>query len=399
MNTWLPILFWISLGLLCYTYIGYGILVWLLVKVKSLFTPKKTWSDPVNWPTVAVIVTAYNEAECITEKIRNTLALDYPEGQLEFLFVTDGSTDNTPELIRGYPQIRLLHQAERRGKTAAIQRALGQTRASILVFSDANALIHRDSIRAMVRHYADPKVCGVAGEKKVAPAGHHHASATGEGYYWKYESLLKQLDAELNCTMGAAGELYSMRRELMMPISPDTILEDFIYSLMPCTRGYVLQYEPGAWSMEGPSLNLKEEFKRKVRICAGSFQAMYRLRDLFNIFRHPVTSFQFISHRVLRWTIGPPALVILLCTNALLVLRNPGTNGYAVFLVLQVLFYVMGITGLWIANRNLREPIFYIPAYFLMMNTAVVAGFVKFIQGGNTPRWEKSVREKFHPEK
>ncbi len=386
------ILFWLSLFIIAYSYIGYGILLYILVGIKKLLRKFPNPSNPTYEPHVSLVVAAYNEEEFIHIKIENTLALDYPKEKLQVIFITDGSSDATPRLIRDSP-FELLHQPERKGKVAAMNRAIGYVKSPIVVFCDANTLLNRECIKELVKHYTDPKVGAVAGEKKVLAGEDARAAGAGEGIYWKYESFLKKLDSQFYSVVGAAGELFSVRTHLFERAQEDTIIEDFVQSLKVCLKGYVVRYEPAAYAMESGSVSMRDEQKRKVRICAGAFQAMGMLRELFNIFKYPVLSFQFISHRILRWTLCPLCLVILLIANIALVLAGAGWL-YAVCLGLQALFYLLAVTGWLYANRNIKLKLLYIPYYFLFMNLSVFMGFSRFIQKRQTVLWEKAARQK-----
>ena len=387
------IIFWISLILVFYTYVGYGILIWLLVRIKRLLINKKNNATSSSLPKVSLIVAAYNEEDYIEQKIANTLQLDYPQELLELIFITDGSTDLTMELIRKYTEIQLLHQPERKGKVAAMNRAVQFVTAPILVFCDANTELNPGCIREIVKHYNDPKVGAVAGEKKILTVSNGKAAGSGEGAYWKYESLLKQLDSELYSTVGAAGELFSIRTRLFEQAPEGTIIEDFVQSLRVCVKGYVVRYEPNAFAAELPSESIREEMKRKVRICAGAFQAMGLLKELFNVFKYPVLSFQFISHRILRWTLCPIALITLLASNIFLALATDG-EFYQLFLICQVLFYSLAVIGWVYANKNVKIKILYIPFYFLFMNAAVFIGFSRYVRKKQSVLWEKAARQK-----
>ncbi|MGN6419697.1 MAG: glycosyltransferase family 2 protein [Pseudobacter sp.] len=389
-------IFWFSLGLIFYSYVGYGILVWILVRIKNLWKkPAPLYQDEESLPRVALIVAAYNEQDFIEQKIANSFELDYPKHKLDLVFITDGSNDLTPDIIRNHNNILLLHQPERRGKVAAMNRAIRQVEAPVVIFCDANTLLNRDCVRNIVRHYADPKVGGVAGEKRIWQNTADAAAAAGEGLYWKYEGFLKKLDSDLYTTVGAAGELFSVRRELFESAPEGTIIEDFVQSLKLCVNGYVVRYEPDAYAAEAPSASIKEEMKRKVRICAGAFQAMVLLKELFNVFKFPIVSFQFISHRILRWTLCPVALITLLVSNLLIVVWDPSPF-FTLVLILQGAFYVTGITGWIFASRNIRLKAVYVPFYFLFMNISVFIGFNRFIRNKQTVLWEKAARSQSH---
>ena len=383
-----------SLGILFYSYIGYGMLLIGIVKLKRFFRGRKyNYYKEEELPTVSLVIAAFNEEDYIEEKIKNSLALSYPDGKLKIVIITDGSSDRTPEIVSCYPQILLLHQSERKGKVAAMNRAAAYQEGEILVFCDANTALNKDCIKNIARHYADPRVGGVAGEKKVVKQGQESVAGAGEGLYWKYESLLKRLDSELHSTMGAAGELFSVRRNLFETTPEGTIIEDFVQSLKLCSGGYILRYEPEAYASEGPSASIKEELKRKVRIAAGAFQAMGLLKELFNPFRYPILSFQFVSHRILRWTIAPLSLLIALITNILIIILAPEII-YNIIGVLQFLFYGAALMGWFFASKGKIYKLLQVPYYFLIMNYAVYAGFFRFLKGKQSVLWDKAARQR-----
>lgn len=386
------IIFIISLFILFYNYIGYGLLLWVMVRIKRMLVRTAPAPAPPYEPDVTLVVAAYNEEGIITAKIENTLALDYPAHKRHLLFITDGSTDATPQIISRYPELQLLHTDKRGGKTAALNRAMEQVQTPYVIFCDANTLLNKDAIRNIVKHYADETVGGVAGEKKVISDDSSGAAAT-EGIYWKYESYLKKLDAELYSVVGAAGELFSIRTGLFQPVEEEVILDDFVISLRINLKGYRIAYAPDAYAMETPSDNIAEEHKRKIRISAGGFQSIVMLRALLNFFRFPVVSFQYISHRVLRWTLSPLSLLLLLVTNIMLVIYPGGWLFYA-FLLIQVMGYAAAFIGYSLAERNIKISIFYIPFYFLFMNIAVYQGFYRYLTNTQSAAWEKAKRSK-----
>lgn len=378
-----------GLFILLFSYIGYGILLWMLVKLRRAFAGPPPPPAPFT-PPAALVIAAYNEAAVIREKIENTLALDYPPELLHIIFITDGSTDGTPDIIREYPAVHLMHEPFRRGKTAALNRAMEQVTAPVVIFCDANTLLNRDAIINITRHYSDPRTGGVAGEKKVIAADGNGAEST-EGVYWKYESALKRLDAALYSVVGAAGELFSIRRELYRPVEPEVILDDFVISLRTNMEGYRIAYEPGAYAMESPSADIREEYKRKVRIAAGGFQSIVMLAPLLNIFRYGLLSFQYIGHRVLRWTLAPLSLVLAFVANVALVWQGAGSF-YIMLLVLQTGFYAASLLGYALALQQKKVKLLYVPFYFSFMNLAVFHGFYRFITKRQSSVWAKAER-------
>jgi poly-beta-1,6-N-acetyl-D-glucosamine synthase len=387
------LLYWISLLVIFYTYAGYGILMW----VWAIFKRKKSVFSVENdalLPAVTILIPAYNEAGVIGAKIRNSLELNYPRHLCTVFVITDGSTDGSPDIARAFPQVHLVHEPVRLGKAAAINKAMESITTPLVVLTDANTLLSSDSIRLLVSHYNDPRIGAVSGEKKLLVAENSGLGEQGEGLYWKYESFLKKNDALVGTLVGAAGELFSFKRELFQPLEPDTILDDFVLSLRICAKGFNVAYEPGALALERGSVSISEEQTRKIRIAAGGFQAMSRLPGLMRFQKHPLLTFQYFSHRVLRWTLAPALLPILLAVNLFLVV-NEGGGWYRFTLLAQTVFYLSACIG-WLGVRNnTKWPIVFIPYYFLFMNWAVYLGYSRFLSGKQSGIWEKSERIPF----
>lgn len=390
------ILFWLMLVTLFYTYAGYGMLLYLLVWLKKLLFSKPKTMDKVDYePRVCLFVTAYNEKDYISQKVANSFALDYPKDKIQYLWVTDGSDDGTPDLLKNYPEIEVYHQPERRGKINAMNRGMQFVSAPIVIYSDANTRLSKNTIREMVACFADPKVGCVAGEKRIVESELENASAAGEGLYWKIESKIKKLDAELNSAVGGVGELFAIRTELFEPVDNDTILDDFIISMKIARKGYRIAYTPNAYAEETASLNVKEELKRKIRIAAGGLQAMVRLPWLLNIFRYGWLSWQYFSHKVLRWSIAPVFLFLFYPLNTWMVFSgHPGeTPSFVLYMfIFQTICYVLAFAGWILEHKKLRIKLFFAPYYFVAINYASVAGFVRFFRKAQKVTWEKSKR-------
>lgn len=375
-TTWLEILFWLSLFLVFYTHLGYGILLYMLVKLKELFVkPVRRQLPPdKRLPDVTLFITAFNEEEVVDEKMRNCLGLDYPADKLHIVWTTDGSNDSTNQRLENWPQATVHFQPLRQGKTAAMTRGMMLVDTPLVVFTDANTMLNREAIREIVRAFEDPKVGCVAGEKRIAVQEKDGAAAGGEGIYWKYESTLKALDARLYSAVGAAGELFAVRRELFTVMEPDTLLDDFILSLRIAMQGYKIAYCTQAYAIESGSADMREEQKRKVRIAAGGLQSIWRLRELLNPFRYGVLTFQYVSHRVLRWSLAPVLLFALLPLNIAILLAGGSPVCYGTILALQLLFYIMGGWGYYLSTRQVKNKLLFIPYYFLFMNINVMKG-------------------------
>ena len=373
-------LFWLCMAIVVYTYVGYGIVLYLLVFVKRLATKAKPLADITDdrLPEVTLMVCAYNEEDIIAEKMDNTRRLDYPSDRLHLVWVTDGSNDNTNVLLSAYPEVKVIYSPERRGKAAALKHGIKEIDTEIVMMTDANTMLNPKAVREVARLMQDPKVGCVSGEKKVMARSDSDEAAQGEGLYWKYESTLKRLDSELYSAMGAAGELCVIRRQLMTDIPDDTLLDDFIISMEIVKKGYKIAYTSNAYAMEYGSADLHEESKRKRRIAAGGLQSCWRLRSLMNPLRHPVVAFQFVSHRVLRWTITPVCLFALVPLNTLLVLSGEGIV-YTIIWILQILFYASAAAGVRISK------------YFIFMNLNVFRGMA-YLFNNSTGMWEKAKR-------
>jgi cellulose synthase/poly-beta-1,6-N-acetylglucosamine synthase-like glycosyltransferase len=366
--------------LIAFNYAGYALIALILNKLKPYKVAKMAPDAPL--PPLTFIVAAYNEAGCIRAKIDNCLAQDYPAHLVEWLFVTDGSTDETPSIISAYAGVRLLHDPARGGKSAALNRAVAAATHPIIICSDANTLLNTDALRLIARHYADPKVGGVAGEKRVVKAAANSAAdasvGEGEGAYWKYESALKRIDSAFYSVVGAAGELFSFRKALYTPVDASVILDDFVISMRVAAAGYRVIYEPGACAVETPSFSIEDERKRKVRIAAGGFQSVALLRGAVSPRRYPRLYYLYISHRVLRWVASPFCLVLSIPAGAVLCVADPNP-AYRYLFAGQVGFYALAIFS-------------KLPRYFIFMNLSVLQGFMRWIRGGQSGAWEKSRR-------
>lgn len=384
------IVFWVCVFIVLYTYIGYGILLYILVRIKDAVRPRTEPVLPAELPEVTLLIAAYNEEDIVDDKMDNTFLLDYPEHLLNIVWVTDGSTDRTNEMLARYePRVRTLFDAPRRGKSAALNRAMCFVESPIVIFTDANTMLGSGSVKEIVRLFSDPKVGCVSGEKKIAQADKQDATA-GEGLYWRYESALKTLDYRLYSAVGAAGELFAVRKELFTILPDDTLLDDFVMSLSIARRGYRIAYTSEAYAVESASADMRQEAKRKVRIAAGGLQSIWRLGGLLNIFRYGTLSFQYISHRVLRWTITPVLWFALLPLN--IALAWNGNVFYVILLILQLLFYAAALGGYLMSRKNIKNKFLFVPYYFIFMNLCVFKGAVYLARNKGKGAWEKAKR-------
>lgn len=378
----MEILFWLCAIIVVYTYIGYGMLLWVAVKCKRAKKTHGNVAKSGKMPPVTLLICAYNESDIIDEKMADINRLDYPD--LHVMWATDGSSDGTPDILRErYPEVEVLHRPERRGKTAAMNRAIKYVSTPIVVMTDANTMLCPEAIKEIVQCFDDPKVGCVAGEKRVLVSEGDTLAAKGEGAYWKYESTLKRWDSELCSAMGAAGELIALRTELYEDVPEDCLLDDFVLSMRLLMQGWKIAYCPTAYACERGSANMAEEQKRKQRIAAGGLQSVWMLRGLMNPFKHGIAAWQFVGHRVLRWTLAPFALLLLIPINVCLVIDNAGWP-YTVAWIGQQVFYTMAACKV------------KIPAYFTFMNINVFRGirYLWLRRGSKSGAWEKAKRAK-----
>ena len=387
----LTILFWVLTGLAVYAYAVYPLLIAAIARLKRN-QPQPPL--PETLPHVTLFVTAFNEEQFVDEKIANSHALDYPADRLHLVWVTDGSDDNTNQLLAKYSDVKVFFEPERRGKVHAMKRGLQLIDTDIVIFTDANTMLSAESVKEMVRLFENPQIGCVAGEKRISSDIRQNAASSGEGAYWRYESWIKRNDATAGSAIGAAGELFAMRRSLYQPISDNTLLDDFEISLRIALTGYKIGYSPRACAIERPSANIGEEMKRKVRIAAGSFQTMLRLGGLFNFFSHPMLTFQYVSHKVLRWVLVPLAMVLIIPLNIYFcVINNFSINNiYTWTLAAQILFYVATFVGFALQNKKLNASWIYIPYYFFLANKAMWLGFWRFCRNKQSVNWERAKR-------
>lgn len=388
--------FWLCIGIVAYTFAGYFVLLFILVRVKLWFTSKRDVpSDPEEWPDVCLFVTAYNEADCVKAKVANSFELDYPADKLSFLWVTDGSTDQTNELLRAYPEIQLEFEPERRGKVHAMNRGMQFVNSSIVVFTDSNTLLNPQAIKNLVRHFQQDEVACVAGEKRVLKADGGNMAAAGENMYWNLESFVKQWESELSSVVGAAGELFALRREYFQPAADNCLLDDFHLSMGVVLKGKRVVYEPQALAFEGGSSSVSEELKRKIRIAAGGMQALVQLPALHNPFQCAWLSFQYLSHKVLRWTLAPWALFAVFPLSAFLAFSSTDNNisgFYLLVFVLQFVWYLFAFVGFMREGRSRSNKMMWIPYYFTAINGATIMGQFRFLSGRQQVLWQKARR-------
>jgi cellulose synthase/poly-beta-1,6-N-acetylglucosamine synthase-like glycosyltransferase len=378
-ETTAKIFFWLSVAVLCYTYMGYPLLLLLLSRLRPLPIRRAAWT-----PTVSIIITAYNEERDLAAKLDNTLALDYPKEQLEIIVASDCSTDRTDEIVREFAAqgVRLHRQPERLGKTAAQNAAVEQARGEIILFSDATTLYQPDVLRVMMPDFADPTVGCVAGRLiYVDPA----QSSIGRGArsYWGFEVFLKQHESRVCSLIGTSGCLYAVRRSAYVPLYPEAC-SDFIIATKMMEQGLRAVYEPGAVCVEETNRRADKELRMRVRVITQTFTDLWRHRAMMNPLRSGFYAVELISHKVLRYLVSVFLIVILLSS----VMLAPRSLFYAALAGAQVFFYLLALIGWRLERTGIRSRLLALPQYFVLANLASLAAFYQYLRGERYARWE-----------
>lgn len=375
------VLFWLSVLLLGYTYLGYPALMWAWAALRP--RPPRRWSVE---PTVSLVIVAHNEAMRIKGRLENLLSLDYPRDRLEILLASDGSTDGTAERARAYEQagVRVIAFATRRGKPVVLNDLVPKAKGEIVVLADARQRFEAGVLRALVGPFADPQVGAVSGELILTHNPEGTAVGEGVGFYWRYEKFIRWNESRMDSTVGATGAIYAIRRDLFEPIPEDTILDDVLIPIRIACRGYRVLFEPNARAYDRAAATTEEEFTRKVRTIAGNFQLFARERWLLNPFRNRLW-FQTVAHKGLR-LLGPLFLIAAFGANLLLIDRL----FYRWALVGQIIFYVAALGGYALRNARRKIPLLVVPYVVCLLNWATVVAFLRFITGHQTVTWEKA---------
>ena len=337
------------------------------------------------FPSVSLIIAAYNEEKVIEQKITNTLGLDYPKDKIEIIIVSDGSDDDTPNIVAKHsPAVIGLHESKRGGKSAALNRAVEIAKGEILVFSDANNDFSKDAIKQLVRHFEDENIGAVTGAKHIY-ASDDRESAVGDGMYWKYESKIKSAESHLGSITAAEGEILAVKQSLYNPIDPIKINDDAAITFDIIRQGYRVLYEEKAKATEQASINLIDDINVKIRMTFGGYQTMsHEFTSLFP----PRTWFaiSFFCHKVLRWL--TPHFMLITFITSLMLWQQPLV---ALMLIGQIVFYSVAYYG-WL-NRNKSLPtLVYVPMYFSVMNVALFIGFIRYLKDRSKVQWTKAER-------
>lgn len=374
---WIKLIFWLSCFLVVYPYFIYP----LVLKAMTFFVPARRRSGDWTEKAVTLIISAYNEEEVIEEKIRNSLSLDYPEGLLEVVVVSDGSTDGTVEAVKRFEDrgVVLRHYEGRIGKTECLNRAVPEASGEIVVFTDANSRFDAAALKELVRHFTDEHIGFVTGGTMyVSGDGTSHV-----GFYTRLEQLIKRLESRTGSCVGADGAIFAIRRELYRPLKP-TDINDLVIPFKAVMDGYVGIYSPEAFCTEPTAGSSRGEFERQVRITARTIRAVLGHAGLMNPFRFGFFSFALLSHKLLRLMV-PLFMITAFAANAPLLLSG---YLYDVIFVLQAAFYALA----WLRHRGYDSGplsrLSSIPYTFTSVNLAVMKGWSGFLRGKTFVTWQ-----------
>ena len=388
----LAVLFWLSVFLIIYTYIGYPVLIAMIAKL----IPFQGMAHSISDISVTLLITAYNEEAIIEKKIENSLRLEYSRERLQIIVAADGSSDRTTEIVGKFHErgVELTHTSLRDGKLAAINRAIAQADGDIVVFSDANNMYDPDAVRKLIAPFSDPTVGATTGAKLIIQDGSELSGA--EGIYWKYESWIKTNETILGTCTSSVGEILAIRRELYSPPPNNIINDDYYIVLDLIKRGFRVFYVPEARSFEYISATVRDEMVRRTRMNTGKYQAIFLSFGLLP-FNRPMLLWQIISHKYFRAFL-PFGFIGALVTNIFLVLLQRDTPTsllgmqppYAwAFLSMQLFFYLLAALGNLVKFQGLPGRLLYLPTYLVNSNIAILRGFYGFISGKQTNIWER----------
>ena len=379
----LEIILWAGVAVGAYVYFGYPLLLWAAAKV----TKRPIHKAPIT-PVVSLIIAAHNEERQLAAKIENTLALDYPRDRIEIIVASDGSTDGTEEIAGHFEPhgLRLL-RLPRCGKMHALNKAVAQSAGEVLVFTDANAELERNALKALVAPFADIEVGGVCGNQKYRGAADRDDTAgAGEDLYWRFDKYLKQLETCVGSTIAADGSLYAVRRDLYVVVEDGAQADDFAVSARVVTSGRRrLVFEPAAVSFEPAPGFSDREFWRKVRVANHGIRAILHLHGGLNPLRTGAYALQMWSHKVLRYMLPLFAIAALVATAALAF----HSAFYLGLLGAQAAFYALAMSG-WLLRRSSigRLKAFYAPFYFCLANAAALLGLLSLLRGERITIWQ-----------
>ena len=370
--------FWLSVVGVFYPYFGYPAVLWLVGRFR------RREARPVGtcaYPSVSMIVPVHNEEAHIAGKIANTASLRYPQDRLQIVFVSDGSTDRTAELIRhnATASMCLVELPARQGKAAALNTGVALATSDILVFSDASIDLAPDALQQIVQPFADPGIGCVSGEDRIDETG-------GEGFYGRYEMFLRRLESRTGSIVGASGSFYAQRRSLCGPFVGG-MAPDFLSVLRTVGQGFRAVSEPAAVGTMASVQDPRHEFERKVRTVIRGLTTLLAHGSLLNPFRFGLFSFELFSHKLGRWSV--PFFLVLALLSPLALLRSPW---YAAALLGQLGFYLTASAAFAQLGGIHRSFVGKASLFFTTVNMAILLAWLHYAAGVRRELWTPSRR-------
>jgi cellulose synthase/poly-beta-1,6-N-acetylglucosamine synthase-like glycosyltransferase len=361
-----------------YVYLGYPLIAFLLSFILNKQVKKASYE-----PMVTILIAAYNEEDDIEDTVKNKLNLNYPKEKLEIIVISDGSTDRTDQIVKGYEiqGVKLLRQEPRAGKTSALNMSVPQAKGDIIVFSDANSQYDKNTLTKLVVNFNDPDVGYVTGKMIYVNID---GSTIGDGCsaYMKYENILRDLETRLGSVVGVDGGVDAVRKKLYQPMNNDQ-LPDFVQPLKVVEQGYRVVYEPEALLQEQALKASSDEYRMRVRVSLRAMWALYDMRNLLTFSPSLIFSWQLLSHKVLRYLCFI-FLLVAFFTN--LTLWNEGVF-YKLIFIIQCLSYLGALISPTLEKKGYASKVLYLFNYFTLLNLASAHAFIKFIMRKKIVTW------------
>ncbi|MCG7391579.1 glycosyltransferase family 2 protein [Microvirga sp. ACRRW] len=375
-----------GVAIMLYHYAIYPLIVWGM----SRFLPSP--AAPNRHPArVTLVIAAFNEEKVIEEKLKNSLAIDYPD--LEILVAADGSSDDTVDIAGSYAEqgVKVLFEPERRGKASALNRAVIQATGEIIVLSDANAMYAPHAIRSLVAEFSTFNVGAVSGIKVVRSRSQGDSGfGRSEGFYWKYENAIRRAESRIGTTVAAVGEIVAIRKDIFRPFPAGIVNDDAYLALTVLSQGFDVRFAPAAIAEELSSINEKDEYVRRRRIAAGRWAQLRYVKLL--PFRRPFVIAAFFSHKVLR-LVMPFALLLSAISSVLLATLEPESTQYLLLSGAYALLFGAALYGMYQQNRRgIVQRLSRICFFLISMNVSLAFGFLDWIRGNVSPVWKKAAR-------
>lgn len=377
-SLWGAVLVTAALAGIGYAYAGYPLLLWVL----SRFSRRSSRERSTHFP-LTLIVAAHNEEAGIREKLEATLKLDYPAGKLQILVASDGSTDRTNAIVREFASrgVELIEVENRKGKTNAQNEAVRFARHPILVFSDATTIYHRFALQFLAAAYLDPHVGAASGRYDYFDPTQGSPAGSGSARLWGLENRIKRMQSRIGTLSGCCGCIYSVRRELYTPLSPETI-SDLVQPLHVLLKGYRVVFQERAQAWEEACRTNADEFRMRVRVATRGMMGLLSVGELLLPWKHPWVAFQLWSHKIFRWSI--PLFLACLITGTALLSPRPL---FLFLLLAQAAFYLCALASLAVPWMR-RSRLLSLPLYFCTINTAFLVGMVNAIRGRQFNVWQ-----------